>query len=570
MSNLPDFAAYGYQVEGELGRNRAGGRITYLATATSTQQAVVIKQFQFAVASSDWSGYKAHEREIEVLRALNHPGIPRYLNSFETKDGFCMVQEYKKAPSLAVKRSFAAAEVKQIAVEVLQILVYLQSQTPPIIHRDIKPENILVDDKLNVYLVDFGFARAGDGEIAHSSMVKGTMGFMPPEQLFNRQLTLASDLYGLGATLICLLTGTKSTNIADLLDENYRIEFRNLLPKVSIRWIWWLETMVQPGIAERYPDAAAAMAALEPIYVNRTPEVRITPERLELKATQIGEKLIASVNVTNFVPDTVLQGTWELGEDSWISVSPRQFEGNAVKCEIVVETEWLRAGQLYQRELCLKSNAVPESAPMLLVLETAPVPLQRRQIPGSWLGLLFATASGGTLMGSLVQAQQLSLLVWFVLSASTIGYGVLSRVYDSQRRNTSIIKLAAACGITVVAAAIAGFTLGIAAGATFTGAGQTAITITTSIAVGMTWLLATHSIKKDFGSAIAMIISLLTAASGINLGIGLKLPSLSSFLIIAAVTGLPVLALKLSLPVIYQYRLAQYRRAEIRLIKSLN
>lgn len=568
MTNSPDFTAYGYQVERELGRNRAGGRITYLATAISTQQGVVIKQFQFAVASSDWSGYKAHEREIEVLRSLNHPGIPRYLDSFEMKDGFCMVQEYKPADSLAVKRSFAAEEVKEIAIKALQILVYLQSQTPPIIHRDVKPENILVDKKLNVYLVDFGFARAGDGEIAHSSMVKGTMGFMPPEQLFNRQLTLASDLYGLGATLICLLTGTKSTNIADLLDENYRIEFRNLLPKVSMRWIWWLETMVQPGIKERYPNAAAAMTALEPIYVNRTPEVRINPERLELKATHIGEKLVASVNVTNFVPDTVLQGMWELEEDTGISISPRKFEGNAVKCEILVETEWLRAGQLYQREVCLKSNAVPESAAVLLVVETAPVPLQRRQIPGSWLGLLFATASGGTLIGSVVQAQQLSLLVWFVLSVSAIGYGVMSRIYDSHRLNSSIIKLAAVCGMTVVAAAIGGFALGIAAGATVTGAGETAITITTSIAVGIAWLLATHSIKKDFGSAIAMIISLLTAASGISLGIGLKLPSLSSFLILAAVTGLPVIALKLSLPVIYQYRLAQYRRAETRLIKS--
>ncbi|WP_199249048.1 serine/threonine-protein kinase [[Phormidium] sp. ETS-05] len=568
MTNSPDFTAYGYQVERELGRNRAGGRITYLATATSTQQGVVIKQFQFAVASSDWSGYKAHEREIEVLRSLNHPGIPRYLDSFEMEDGFCMVQEYKPADSLAVKRSFAAEEVKEIAIKALQILVYLQSQTPPIIHRDVKPENILVDKKLNVYLVDFGFARAGDGEIAHSSMVKGTMGFMPPEQLFNRQLTLASDLYGLGATLICLLTGTKSTNIADLLDENYRIEFRNLLPKVSMRWIWWLETMVQPGITDRYPNAAAAMAALEPIYVNRTPEVRINPERLELKATHIGEKLVASVNVTNFVPDTVLQGMWELEEDSWISISPIKFEGNAVKCEILVETDWLRAGQLYQREVCLKSNAVPESAAVLLVVETAPVPLQRRQIPGNWLGLLFATASGGTLIGSVVQAQQLSLLVWFVLSVSAIGYGVMSRIYDSHRLNSSIIKLAAVCGMTVVAAAIGGFALGIAAGATVTGAGETAITITTSIAVGIAWLLATHSIKKDFGSAIAMIISLLTAASGISLGIGLKLPSLSSFLILAAVTGLPVIALKLSLPVIYQYRLAQYRRAETRLIKS--
>ena len=51
--------------------------------------------------------------------------------------------------------------------------------------------------------MDFGFARIGDGEVGVSSVVKGTLGFMPPEQIFNRQLTEASDLYGLGMTLIC-------------------------------------------------------------------------------------------------------------------------------------------------------------------------------------------------------------------------------------------------------------------------------------------------------------------------------------------------------------------------------
>ncbi|HEY9668448.1 MAG TPA: protein kinase, partial [Coleofasciculaceae cyanobacterium] len=95
MSNFPDFSKLGYQVIQELGHNHFGGRITYLATHTSTQQPVVIKQFQFAKVSSNWSGFKAYEREIQVLQGLNHPGIPRYLDSFETPDGFCMVQEYK-------------------------------------------------------------------------------------------------------------------------------------------------------------------------------------------------------------------------------------------------------------------------------------------------------------------------------------------------------------------------------------------------------------------------------------------------------------------------------------------
>ncbi|MEQ8753198.1 MAG: hypothetical protein RID09_06720 [Coleofasciculus sp. G1-WW12-02] len=60
----------------ELGRNRAGGRITYLAKDNKTQQPVVIKRFLFAQAGSDWSGFKAYQREIQLLQGLDHVGIP--------------------------------------------------------------------------------------------------------------------------------------------------------------------------------------------------------------------------------------------------------------------------------------------------------------------------------------------------------------------------------------------------------------------------------------------------------------------------------------------------------------
>jgi serine/threonine protein kinase len=218
MSIYPDFQAQGYQVIKELGRNREGGRISWLATNINTGRQEVIKQFCFAQAGSSWSGSEAHEREIQVLKGLKHPGIPSYLSSFETSDGFCLVQEYIDAPNLAETRSFSPEEIKQIAVKVLEILVYLQNRIPSVIHRDIKPENILVDEHINVYLIDFGFARIGSHYVAGSSVFKGTPGFIPPEQMFKP--TDATDLYALGVTLICLLTGIKSTKIDQLQDED--------------------------------------------------------------------------------------------------------------------------------------------------------------------------------------------------------------------------------------------------------------------------------------------------------------------------------------------------------------
>ncbi|HBE17131.1 MAG TPA: protein kinase [Cyanobacteria bacterium UBA11149] len=258
-----------YKIEQQLGHNKSGGRVTYLATQTQNQNPVVIKQFQFAKTGTTWSDFDAHQREISLLQNLNSPNIPKYLDAIETPDGFCLIQEYKPAPSLAIPQPFTPQEIKEIAIAVLEVLVYLQQQIPPIIHRDIKPENILVEHspQIKIYLVDFGLARSLDSEMAASTVVKGTLGFMPPEQIFNRKLTEASDLYSLGATLICLLTNTKSTDIGNLMDESYRLHFKPLISGLNPQFISWLEKMVAPNLKYRYPNAATALKALLSIEI---------------------------------------------------------------------------------------------------------------------------------------------------------------------------------------------------------------------------------------------------------------------------------------------------------------
>ena len=121
MNTSADFSTHGYQIERELGYNSLGGRVTYLATKINTKNSVVIKQFQFAQLDSSWTEYEAYEQEIKVLQSLNHPGIPRYLDSFGTDSGFCMVQEYKNAES-AENRSFAPPDIKQIAIATFAVV----------------------------------------------------------------------------------------------------------------------------------------------------------------------------------------------------------------------------------------------------------------------------------------------------------------------------------------------------------------------------------------------------------------------------------------------------------------
>ncbi|MBW4496508.1 MAG: serine/threonine protein kinase [Oscillatoria princeps RMCB-10] len=413
MSDFPDFSGQGYQVVRELGHNSLGGRVTFQATHCQRGVPVVIKQFQFAQLGASWAEYEAFEQEIKVLRSLNHPGIPHYLDSFQTPDGFCMVQEYKDAECLATRRSFSPQEIKQIAVAVLEILVYLQSQKPPVIHRDIKPENILVDDKINVYLVDFGFARTGGGEVAASSVVKGTLGFMPPEQLFNRQLTEASDLYGLGAALICSLTGTHSGEIGNLIDDSYRIHFQHLVPPLQRGWMNWLEKMVEPKPQQRYPNAAAALLALKPVDVNSLPKVRLSKEILEFTASQFGEKVTQTLAVSNPIPDTVLAGRWEVVphvsdpphtpyDHAWISFQPMRFESNQADCKITVDTSRLRAGEFYSRQILLRTNSEPDTHAIDVKVQTAPLPEPQKPAYLAYLllALVFALSCGaGCVLG---------------------------------------------------------------------------------------------------------------------------------------------------------------------------
>ncbi|MBW4496069.1 MAG: protein kinase [Oscillatoria princeps RMCB-10] len=446
MNDYPDFSSHGYQIveaNGRnplLGHNSIGGRVTYLAVNTKTQQPVVIKQFQFAQLGANWGEYDAIEQEIKVLRLLAHPSIPRYLDFFQTAGGFCMVQEYKDAESAATSRSLSPQEIKQVAISVLEILVYLQSMKPPVIHRDIKPENILIDGQMKVYLVDFGFARMGGGEVAASSVVKGSLGFMPPEQLFNRQLTKASDLYGLGATLICLLTGTKSADIGNLIDERYGIHFQHLVPPQERGWLNWLEKMVEPRPQDRYANAAEALAALKPLDVSRLPQVRVSRDKVEFTAVKLGDKVTKFITVRNPIPETVLAGRWEVAphesdpphtpyDHAWISFEPVKFEGNEAMCEITVDTSQLLADETYTRQVLLRTNSQPDTHPIAIEVKTAPLPTPKRTPYLSWVQLgfmLFFVFAGWQLVSLLNVATENILL--FITAGLFAGFVAAQKI----------------------------------------------------------------------------------------------------------------------------------------------
>lgn len=272
MGNYSNFSTHGYKIETPVGTNNSQGIVTYKATQIATNKPVLIKEFQFDRVSSDWSGYDALTSEKQILQQLNYHSIPKYLDYFETSSSFCLVCEYKHGTSLTNCFNFTLEETKAIALKLLEILIYLQLQPQPVVHRNIKPENILINNingQLQVYLLDFGSATS----IGHPGDDKPVrnMWLTPSEQTLNLGLNFTTDLYSLGAILVCMLTRTKSTDIGTLVGNNNRLNFKFLLPRLHPQLLQWLEKMTDPQPELRFRNAISAHSALNSIDLERTP-----------------------------------------------------------------------------------------------------------------------------------------------------------------------------------------------------------------------------------------------------------------------------------------------------------
>lgn len=578
MNPTPDFSHPDYRVETELGRSEIAGRSTYLATDTRTQQSVIIKQYNFTKFGSDWSGFGAYQRGLSAIAQLAHPAIPRYLDFFEVPNGFCSVREYKNAQPLSVPRSFLPHEIKQLAISLLEIIVYLQNQTPPDIHRNIKPENILIDEEFKVYLIDFGFPYIGSGGTVKNSHA-GTVGFMPLEQLRNNSLAPSTDLYSLGLTLICAVTQTPSNQIERLTDSEGRINFLAVIPKqISLEFINWLEKMMELYPNQRYANAAEALEALNQIEIERSPEVTLKPGVLEFKATEYGETLTKFVSASNRVPDTLLRGIWEVaphpndprcpdGLHAWISFKPAKFESNKAECAIAVDTSQLLAEQTYEREIVLQSNASPKTRALTVKIETAPLFTQK--LPRRFLEGLFAIAVlGGWLGGAIVydffwlgDYAIIQLIPGLLLG----GIGGLGGAFGcvSIYVNT-IFTLIIVCALPLIIGPVVGlgtllaYPIGFILGA-IAGYGI-------RYKSGKILSDGIHGLRSGVISQVGQI-SLLAATFGLSIGITLRVGLNLWSLLALAVTGIPLRKTSDRLDVEQAKTIAKYRKSEPHLIK---
>jgi len=198
-----------YELLGEVGRGGQG--VVFCARQKSLNRTVALK----VINLGQWAS-KAHvkrfRREAEAAASLDHPCIVPIYEVGE-RDGSCYFSmkfvEGGQLDEVSRRRPMSIRHAAELIAKVARTVHYAHEHG--ILHRDIKPGNILLDDKGEPHLTDFGLARLVETEstITRTLELLGTPSYMAPEQAAgnNTQLTSATDVYGLGAVLYRLLTG---------------------------------------------------------------------------------------------------------------------------------------------------------------------------------------------------------------------------------------------------------------------------------------------------------------------------------------------------------------------------
>lgn len=211
------------------------------------------------------------DREARLASDLRHPQIVRVLEFGEHKQHPFMVMEYCQGSNLA---EWAEQHPRGLTIEqgaqVVRLLAdaVAHAQQHGVVHRDIKPENVLLDEAhpvaglpFNPKLADFGVAAVLNERSlsASTGSLIGTAHYIPPEQI-NRgssDLTLATDVYGLGTVLYFLLVGEPPVGRTDARTALLRTLLGNI-----------------PAVRDKHPNIPARLAEICDSCLRRQPQLR--------------------------------------------------------------------------------------------------------------------------------------------------------------------------------------------------------------------------------------------------------------------------------------------------------
>jgi serine/threonine protein kinase/tetratricopeptide (TPR) repeat protein len=204
------FADFGdYELLEVIGRGGQG--VVYRARQKSLHRTVALK----VIGLGHWATeahLKRFRREAEAAASLDHSGIVPIYEVGE-RDGSCYFSmkfvEGGQLDEVVKREPMPIRQAVELIAKVARTVHYAHEHG--ILHRDIKPGNILLDQKGEPHLTDFGLARLVETEstVTRTLEVIGTPSYMAPEQAVGNNAAISSvtDVYGLGAVLYQLLTG---------------------------------------------------------------------------------------------------------------------------------------------------------------------------------------------------------------------------------------------------------------------------------------------------------------------------------------------------------------------------
>jgi tetratricopeptide (TPR) repeat protein/predicted Ser/Thr protein kinase len=205
-----------YAIVREIGRGGMG--VVYEAEQPHPRRTVALKVIRAGCTSS--GALRRFEHESQILARLDHPGIAQIFEAGTADTGagpqpyFAM--EYVRGRTLREYAEQGALPLRERLALLAQVCDAVHhAHQKGVIHRDLKPGNILVSDRGQPKVLDFGVARLTDSDVqlttlhTDAAQLVGTLPYMSPEQVTgdSRELDTRSDVYALGVVAYELLTG---------------------------------------------------------------------------------------------------------------------------------------------------------------------------------------------------------------------------------------------------------------------------------------------------------------------------------------------------------------------------
>ena len=297
-----------YKILKKLGEGGMG--VVYKAEDTKLKRTIALK-FLPRDLTRDTEAKERFVQEAQAAAALNHPNICTIHEIDEADGQLFIAMEYIEGQSLKEKIESGPLDVKEAVDIAVQVGEGLQeAHKKGIIHRDIKSANIMVTEKGQTKIMDFGLAKlAGQVGLTKTGTTLGTVAYMSPEQARGEEVDHRTDIWSLGVVLYELLTGQlpfrgeyEQAVVYSIMNEDPE-KITGLRTSVPTTLQGIVENALEKQSRQRYQHINEMIVALRCVRDDTLSETCIAKEKKLAKArdrrlTRI--KILRSTRVKNF------------------------------------------------------------------------------------------------------------------------------------------------------------------------------------------------------------------------------------------------------------------------------